>query len=840
MKASRKRPKGAFRRPFGLVLCVVTAMPNSIGHQDLAALIARQPAVTERWRAHVRNSTFGTIHAATLSFPRTLGASIPDPFFTQLAALDPRALEATGSIPLNVPIEPAVTAPVYDFPVVDRTRKGDRLNVKAPPDRPQPVRPQPATPAKTKDHARLPPASGPVPQAWPGQSAPDAAAALPALPKADRLPPPLVRTEDAAPAKVYRRAGIAAGQNTLAKRVLGTGPRPPLVVAAPVAPVEDKVLRRFGIAAGVKTLAKRVLGTGPRPPVVVAAPAAPVADKVLRRAGIAGEKTLAKRVLGTGPRPPLVVAAPVAPVADKVLRRAGIAAGEKTLAKRVLGTGPRPPLVVAAPATPVADKVLRRAGIAAGEKTLAKRVLGTGPRPSLAVAAPTAPVPVATVKSGTPAFTAKPRGSGLAAAQLKRIRKEVARTRAPLAETADLESARADLRGPIAPRQLAETADLESQRADLAGPIVPPPAAAAELPQVPAQTTERDTAPQIAEIRPEPVAPVDEAASTPAPQVADAPEPSPQVASVPPAAETVPDVPAKHADRFNAQAVEQLAQFANPGAQTRVFFGTRALGIGRSSWEAWEDDEVPTVLAPPHVDTEIKRAALDPVPDAETEKGGETIAPKGEVTGEGKRPRTPAERLNLTGAVRAKHSRCLANAIYFEARGEVERGQMAVAQVILNRAFSGYYPGNVCDVVYQNAHRHLACQFTFACDNHKDVVRDPPRWEIATRIADDALDGKFWLPEIGKATHYHATYVNPWWVRTMTKHAKLGVHIFYRPKRWGDGDDIPVWGDRLDVTGTIKREAAPAKPEKVGSDKRAEAEPRRSIFDPVEPIPPGG
>jgi hypothetical protein len=130
MKASRKRPKGAFRRPFGLVLCVVTAMPNSIGHQDLAALIARQPAVTERWRAHVRNSTFGTIHAASLSFPRLVGASIPDPYFTQLAALDPRALEATGSIPLTVPIDPVVSAPVYDFPMVDRRLKGDRLNVK--------------------------------------------------------------------------------------------------------------------------------------------------------------------------------------------------------------------------------------------------------------------------------------------------------------------------------------------------------------------------------------------------------------------------------------------------------------------------------------------------------------------------------------------------------------------------------------------------------------------------------------------------------------------------------------------------------------------------------------
>lgn len=774
MKASRKRPKGAFRRPFGLVLCVVTAMPNSIGHQDLAALIARQPAVTERWRAHVRNSTFGTIHAASLSFPRLVGASIPDPYFTQLAALDPRALEATGSIPLNVPMDPMAAAPVYDFPVVDRRLKGDRLNVRAtPPAQPEPKRPQ--APSKSKDMASRPPMSEPSPMER-AQPAPEAATAQPVLPKSDRLAPSPVRTGDAASARIYRRAGLAAGESTQAKRVLGTAPRQPVVTAAPAEPVTDKVLRRAGLAAG--------------------------------------QDTLAKRELGLGPRKPLTIAAPAEPVRDKVQRRAGLVAGQDTLAKRMLGLGPRKPAMVAAkPAGP-------------------------------------APAPVAAVEAEVSVAAApakRVRRSGVAAAHLNQVKSEAKRiaaiaSRMPPAETADLESGRADLRGPIVPpaARLAETADLESQRADLAGPIVPPPAPVAELPAAAVP----EPAPEIAAEAP---------LSEPQPQVANiAPEPEHQAAQVAqePATAPAPAVaavaPEKTPDRFNAQAVEQLAQYARPGAQTRVFFGTRELGIGRSSWEAWEPDEVPTVLAPPHVDTEIKRAALDPLPDAETEKGGETIAPKGEVTGEGKRPRTPAERLNLTGALRAKHSKCLANAIYFEARGEVERGQMAVAQVILNRAFSGYYPGNVCDVVYQNAHRHLACQFTFACDNHKDVVRDPPRWDIATRIADEALDGKFWLPEIGKATHYHATYVNPWWVRTMTKHSRIGVHIFYRPTRWGSLDEIPVWGDRLEATGSIKREAAPAAPEKKNDDKRAEAQPaaapvRRSIFDPVEPINlPGG
>ena len=66
--------------------------------------------------------------------------------------------------------------------------------------------------------------------------------------------------------------------------------------------------------------------------------------------------------------------------------------------------------------------------------------------------------------------------------------------------------------------------------------------------------------------------------------------------------------------------------------------------------------------------------------------------------------------------------------------------------------------------------------------------------ERAKRIATATLDGRLWLPEIGKATHYHAYWVHPWWVRTMHKLYKLGVHTFYRPRKWGDGADAPTWG----------------------------------------------
>jgi spore germination cell wall hydrolase CwlJ-like protein len=123
------------------------------------------------------------------------------------------------------------------------------------------------------------------------------------------------------------------------------------------------------------------------------------------------------------------------------------------------------------------------------------------------------------------------------------------------------------------------------------------------------------------------------------------------------------------------------------------------------------------------------------------------------------------------------------------------RGQIAVAQVVLNRVFSGYYPNNVCGAVYQNASRHLACQFTFACDGIPDRITEPAAWERAKAIARDTLDGKFWLKDVGKATHYHAYWVHPWWVHEMRRLDRIGVHTFYRPRNWGDGANAPVWGD---------------------------------------------
>jgi hypothetical protein len=240
-----------------------------------------------------------------------------------------------------------------------------------------------------------------------------------------------------------------------------------------------------------------------------------------------------------------------------------------------------------------------------------------------------------------------------------------------------------------------------------------------------------------------------------------------------------------------------------------IYFGTAPLGGRFAALEPWAPGEAPIF----EEDATVAPASLP----GETPRN-QTVVAKGQVegtdeSGDANADRiqiplglmSPAERLGLTGAQRARHEKCLANAIYFEARGEPVRGQIAVAQVVLNRVFSGYYPNSVCGVVYQNANRHLACQFTFACDGIPDRITEPAAWERAKAIARDALDGKYWLKDVGKATHYHAYWVHPRWVHEMRRLDRIGVHTFYRPRNWGDGAAAPVWGDKTATEEAVKK-----------------------------------
>ena len=82
-------------------------------------------------------------------------------------------------------------------------------------------------------------------------------------------------------------------------------------------------------------------------------------------------------------------------------------------------------------------------------------------------------------------------------------------------------------------------------------------------------------------------------------------------------------------------------------------------------------------------------------------------------------------------AVSDKELWCLATAIYFEARGESYRGQVAVAQVVLNRVKDHRYPDTICGVVFQNQSRRNSCQFSFACDGIPETINDSKSWAQA-------------------------------------------------------------------------------------------------------------
>lgn len=226
---------------------------------------------------------------------------------------------------------------------------------------------------------------------------------------------------------------------------------------------------------------------------------------------------------------------------------------------------------------------------------------------------------------------------------------------------------------------------------------------------------------------------------------------------------------------------------------SNLFFGSSSIGGTVESIESWQPGAEPLIVVP---DPDMKLASLSPPNEdvASATESGESVAPKGEVNADNQRAKSPAERLALDDKSRAKSEKCLAEAVYFESRGEAVRGQIAVAQVVMNRVFSGKYPDTVCGVVYQNKYRHFACQFTFACDNNPDVIREPEMWDRARKISKAMLDGQIWLPEVGKSTHYHAYWVRPSWVAEMKKMYKFGVHTFYRPRNWGDGSEEPSWG----------------------------------------------
>lgn len=125
--------------------------------------------------------------------------------------------------------------------------------------------------------------------------------------------------------------------------------------------------------------------------------------------------------------------------------------------------------------------------------------------------------------------------------------------------------------------------------------------------------------------------------------------------------------------------------------------------------------------------------------------------------------------------------RCLSEALYFEARGEILRGQFAVAEVILNRRDSKKFPSRICNVVAQGSTsgKKYACQFSYKCDGLAEIFVNGKAYRQVGKVARIMLDGKKRTLTKG-ATFYHTGAVRPKWSRKFHRTAKVGNHFFYR------------------------------------------------------------
>ena len=132
---------------------------------------------------------------------------------------------------------------------------------------------------------------------------------------------------------------------------------------------------------------------------------------------------------------------------------------------------------------------------------------------------------------------------------------------------------------------------------------------------------------------------------------------------------------------------------------------------------------------------------------------------------------------------------CLALNVYHESKNQSFVGQVAVAQVVMNRVQDSRYPNNVCDVVKQGLTYKWKptlpiknkCQFSWYCDGVGDEVKDKKTYQKILDLSYLILHNEVEFIDITDgATHYHADYVKPSWAKTKTRTTEIGDHIFYR------------------------------------------------------------
>ncbi|HEY3638297.1 MAG TPA: cell wall hydrolase [Rhizomicrobium sp.] len=125
--------------------------------------------------------------------------------------------------------------------------------------------------------------------------------------------------------------------------------------------------------------------------------------------------------------------------------------------------------------------------------------------------------------------------------------------------------------------------------------------------------------------------------------------------------------------------------------------------------------------------------------------------------------------------------RCLAEAMYYEARGEGVDGQEAIAEVVFHRMRAASYPHSICGVVYQRGAAGHGCQFSFTCSGELDQPKSMGAWQRAKRLAGRILTGLVQLGDVTEnAIAFHAVAVQPGWGGHLVKTIQIGNHVFYR------------------------------------------------------------
>ena len=194
-----------------------------------------------------------------------------------------------------------------------------------------------------------------------------------------------------------------------------------------------------------------------------------------------------------------------------------------------------------------------------------------------------------------------------------------------------------------------------------------------------------------------------------------------------------------------------------------TFFGAEA--------GAWAQDQAPGSL--------VEAVAATPDPDAPRFVAEEVVQPLPSEESLEARVAEAASLQDLVGDMPVEDAlspdmKCLAQAVYFESRGEPLSGQLAVARVVINRAASGLYPADYCSVVTQRK------QFSFVRNGRIPAADETSTaWRRAKAIAQIAHQD-LWDSEAGDALYFHATYVNPSWARRKTQLARIDTHVFYR------------------------------------------------------------